>query len=221
MHILNWEIVMPNESSSHLGDEEIEIYSGGKTTQAQEEAWEEHLLLCEACRERLESTEVFNKAMKSATAEWKRSPKEIQGAGWTLSRLFPAFPAVAALAAAALILAAWFGWGKFGRAGHPGDSTPAVVTLHAVRGSLAAASAPAGRPIALHLDVTALPSEPKFRLEIVGVTGDPVWAGDGTVNGQDAAASVPAEKPGSYFVRLYSPTGDLLREYALEVGPPE
>lgn len=217
MPILNWEIVMPNDNASHLDDEEIESYSGGKATKAQEEAWEEHLLLCETCRDRLEFSETFANAMEAAAALQVRDPRGIREPGWNLNRLFPAFPVFAALAAAALIVAAWFGLGKFRPGAFPGNSTPAVVTLYSVRGS-EVVSAPAGRPITLHLDLTALPQTPKYRLEVVDAAGNSAWEEEVKVSSQFATASVPAQKPGSYFVRLYSPAGELLREYALAIA---
>ena len=80
------------------------------------------------------------------------------------------------------------------------------------------ASAPAGNPLALVLDLTGLQQLPKYKLEIVDAAGRPVFQSNGAPrNNQLQAALAKGLTAGAYFVRVYALTGELLREYALTV----
>jgi len=94
------------------------------------------------------------------------------------------------------------------------DSAPAVVELQVSRGGVAAA-APARTPIRLRPDLTGLPAYEHYLLEVVDERGGVRWQGQ---TGQSESPVLPGQKAGAYFVRVYSPTRDLLREYALQIG---
>jgi len=52
-------------------------------------------------------------------------------------------------------------------------------------------------------------------LEVVDARNTVVW--QGALTARDPQATLPRRGPGTYFVRIYSPARDLLREYGLEV----
>jgi hypothetical protein len=199
---------MPFPPHEHLDDEEIEKYSMGKAAPEEEAAWEEHLLECGSCRDRVEAAEAFAKAMRSAAGELRRK----RAAPSSRSSLFRLLPAVAAFAAAALIVTFWASWRS------RIDAPPAVVTLRAMRGADINATAPAGRLLDLHLDAAEVARSPAYRVEIVGLRGARIWSGPAAVHGSEAEAQAPPQESGVYYVRLYSQSGILLREYALNVG---
>ena len=178
----------------HLEEEEIERYSLAASPECELSRVEEHLLLCSSCRQKVEASDRYVHSMRRAAtqirAEEKRAPR------WT---------GMALLLAAAMILASVLL--IRGRA-----PAPFAVSLAATRGVAPTAHAPAGVPLALHLDVAGLPASASYRVEMVDGNGKQVWHGNFPGGPAKALAS------GIYFVRLYSPTGDLLREYGLEIA---
>ncbi len=177
----------------HLTEEEVERYSLGESVEPELASVEEHLLVCAACRERVEASEVYVRSMRRAAAA-ERRPRA-RAAGWTFALAF-----AAVLLLGVLLI----------RRNSP---APVAVTLVATRGAAIAAQAPAGVPLTLRPDLAGLPPAASYSLEMVDRSGKRVWSG--TFPGAPAA-SAPA---GTYFVRLYSPSGTLLREYGLEVLP--
>ena len=101
---------------------------------------------------------------------------------------------------------------RFGRP--PGPVV--AVSLTAVRGNEAGSSAPAGRELMLHPDLTGLADASSYRLEIVDQTGRPVR--QGTMARAQNGIRVPGLGAGLYFVRVYLPAGELLREYGLQIS---
>jgi hypothetical protein len=96
--------------------------------------------------------------------------------------------------------------------------TPAfAVNLRAVRGSAGESKAPPLRPLQLNLDLTGVAASPSYRLEMVDQLGNSIWHGTVIASDSKASASIPPEKRGAYFVRLYLPSGEILREFGLEV----
>ena len=196
-------LVMIPDTHRHVDDEAIERYSVGETPEGEVARLEEHLLICESCRRRLAETDVYGSSMQRASAELRRAPLEHQRHPWFLPRLVPT---LAAVAVAVLVTVVGL------RLVKPGAPMPAfAVNLEATRGAGIEAKAPPGRPLVLRLDVTGLPVWPSYRLEMVDRIGNRVW------QGATPGASVPPARPGVYFVRVYSPSGELLREYGLEV----
>src|SRR5207247_10106136 len=94
-----------------------------------------------------------------------------------------------------------------------------AVFLHASRGieGLAVAQAPAGKPLALTIDLTELPALPSYRLEIVSATGKPVWQVAAGAHEGKISQLTHGLKPGKYYVRLYTANGQLLREFGLRI----
>jgi hypothetical protein len=67
----------------------------------------------------------------------------------------------------------------------------------------------------LHPDLTGLAEASSYRLEIVDLTGRPVR--QGTLARAQKAVKVPGLAAGLYFVRVYPPSGELQREYGLQI----
>ncbi len=188
-------VLMMHEIHRHMEPEELERYSLGYMTPAETARVEEHLLVCEQCREKLDETEGYAIAMKAAAAEMdRRSWKP----GWL------------AIAAAAACLLLSVGLALRWRA----TPEPAVaVNLAATRSSTTVA-APAGRALELHPDLTGL-TVPAYGVELVNHTGSRVWHGD--MAGR-ATVIMPARSSGTYFLRIYNQSGELLREYGIQIG---
>jgi predicted anti-sigma-YlaC factor YlaD len=185
---------MTMDIDGHLEEEEIERYSLAASAEPEISLVEEHLLLCPSCRKKVEDSDAYVGSMQHAAAQIRSEEKRA-----------PLWAGMAFLLAAAVLLAGVI----LIRGNAP---VPFAVSLAATRGVGIEAQAPAGVPLALKLDLTGLPASASYRVEMVDRLGKPVWAG--AFPGPPAKAS-PA---GIYFVRLYSPSGDLLREYGLEIG---
>jgi len=196
---------MFSNTGRHWEAEEIERYSLGTIPEEESARLEEHLLICESCRQRLSESDDYVSSMQHAAAELRRAPavRERRWWWWSIANLVPA---VAVLVLLVIVVAVGL------RMGNPGPAAPAVaVSLAATRGAGIEAKAPAHNALTLHVDLTGLPVWPSYRLELVDSVGQRVWQGPAN------AAKVPPLRPGIYFIRAYSPAGELLREYGLEV----
>jgi hypothetical protein len=188
----------------HFEEEVLESYSRGTLSGKSLVRLEEHLLTCEACRQRLEQNDEYVLAMRTALAAGHSTPQPAFN--------FLTFWRPALLFAAVLALAVVF---VIRRGPAPnGVETPVAVSLQALRGPSVSAEAPAGRVLLLTPDVSGLRESPWFRLEIVGATGDSLWSG--RVSQPRFQTQAPALRTGDYFVRVYSSSGELLREYGLK-----
>ncbi|MBZ5581794.1 MAG: hypothetical protein LAQ30_06230 [Acidobacteriia bacterium] len=196
---------MAAESDRHLDEEQIERYSLGNLPEEEWAARDAHLLICETCRWRVEESDSYISAMRHAAGELRRNVLIRERRPWlALPRLIPV---LAGLMLVALLALSWRGgWFR-----NP-DASPVAVALTAARGAEIEATAPAGAPLNLRPDLTALPTLPSYRLEIVDRYGDPVWRGS-----FPASAVTHPMNAGIYFVRIYSPQGELYREYGLRV----
>jgi hypothetical protein len=197
--------VIMRDIHRHVDAEDLERYSMGAISLEAATLIEEHLLTCEGCRDRFRETDDYRRAMQAASEELRRDEKAAKGREWRV----PAwFPALAAAACGMLLVVA-----TLRLAQPPG---PVVgVSLTALRGNGAGSSAPAGRELMLHPDLTGLAEDSSYRLEIVDRTGHTVR--QGTLARAQNGIKVPGLSAGLYFVRVYLPAGKLLREYGLQI----
>ena len=186
----------------HLDDGEIERYSMGRCSGAELDRCDEHLLICEHCRRQVEEADAFAGAMRGAAAQGRERPR-IRRDWFRLPRLVPVF------AAAALLTIAWFGAQRL-----VPTPPPATILLTASRGTGTQIQAPSATPLAFQPDLTGLPFWPSYRLEVVDAAGARLW------QGAYPGPATPKMPPGACFVRLYSPYGELYREYGLEILKP-
>jgi hypothetical protein len=191
-------IINMRETHRHMDAEELERYSLGNTSPEETACLEEHLLVCEQCRAKVDETDRFAHGMKSATAELEQ-----EGARPRRS-LIPILAAAACLLLAATFALRW-----------QSDHGSAVAVDLAVTRGDSSTAAPQGRTLQLRPDLTGLPPLGSYFLEMVDHTGRRMWRG--VLASSQAAVTVPGQPAGAYFVRIYTPTGELLREYALGV----
>ncbi len=197
----------------HASDECLEQYTLGSLEEPLLGELEEHLLLCSRCQDHLREIDAYRAAMRSAAAQLEREDEArkrfrtrisavltVRRLGWLM--------ALGAVIVAGMSLRFWMS-----RQGPP----PMALFLETSRGA-EVRHAPARRPLELSLDTRALPAYPAYLVETVDAVG--------TVQAQFQAAAAegrvraPLPKglaPGTYFIRLYSPSRELLREYGLAV----
>ncbi len=188
----------------HADAEDLESYSMGGSSPEDTARIEEHLLICEDCRNRLRAGEDFLNSMQLAGRQWRRNERAAEGSGWKLPVWLPALAAVCGLLLVVVAI----------RVVRPRG--PAVaVSLTALRGSAVGSIAPAGRELTLQPDLTGLAEAPAYRLEIVDQKGLPVRLA--ALPRTQGGVTVRRLGAGLYFVRVYLPAGNLLREYGLEI----
>jgi hypothetical protein len=190
---------------SHVEEELLEQYSVGCLVQSEVARVEEHVLLCESCQEKLEQIDSLVRSFRSAGAQLPAESKSI----WQFWRLPQFVPALAATVF--LVFAAGVGLQIMKK----GAAAPFAIALEATRGE-SVASVPAGKPLLIQPGLEGLPRFSQYRLEIVDQSGHPVGTAELEAGSGDARTSVPAIAAGVYFVRVYSPSGELLREYGIE-----
>jgi anti-sigma factor RsiW len=205
---------MQLDRQSHASDETLESYAMGSLEGPALAEVEEHLLVCPHCQEQLKEIDSYVAAMRNAAAglELKdESRKEfwtrVSGAltfrriGWAM--------AIAAL----LILGVSL---RLSLRSSP-SVQPLALVLETNRGS-ELQRAPAGRPLTLSLDATGLPVLPAYEVEAVDAKGA-VQAQFHAVTAQSGIKIQLAEglHRGNYFIRIYSPSRELLREYGVQV----
>ena len=193
----------------HATDDQFERYSMGRLAGLELEQFEEHLLVCTACQTRLAAEDAFTQGMRSAAqasesqpvAPRRIHPKLLWGLGLATAAL------LAVMAVPPLLT-------------HRPAVQPALVVLQANRGSESSITA-ARTAITLALDLTDLRPFPGYRIEVVDQTGRQVFASQAApANNSLRVTLSDGLSRGTYFVRLYSPARELLREYALTCSAP-
>jgi hypothetical protein len=183
----------------HPDEDIFEAYAFDRFSGGEAAAFEEHLLVCERCQHTLAEADEYIRLMKAATAVYlvKRPAKRFLVHGLRRN----------AAAAALLLLTcltALLSWRS-----PAGDAK--TIALEAYRGA-ARATAPAGQPLDLKVDLREVKPSAGYRIEVVDANGRRVWFG-GT-----PAHLTKGLAPGSYWVRLFTDGGELLREFGLTAG---
>jgi hypothetical protein len=200
----------------HVSEDSLEFYSMGQLPEVNLGIVEEHLLLCPACRSRVEESEEFVRTLREATpaaiAQPKRADVKIHNfLHWLLggsTRWRPTYGLAGALALLLVMVAT--------RPPAPATGPVAEVHLQATRSS-GAIEAEANRPLSLRLDLSLLPPQPAYRVLVSHWSGGIVWQSSVSPRGDNVTAAVRSGlNAGQYWVRLYSGS-TLLREYSLRV----
>jgi hypothetical protein len=197
----------------HLSEELAEAYSMNRLSEGQAASVEEHLLVCEVCRTKVEETDEFVRVIRSAL-ETKQEEEQRQDqaerrevkrpfwnveSGWAVT-----FAAVAVLLVVALVP-------------HPRSGTAVEVPLRAVRAE-AASIAPAGRTLVFKADRKGSPESRGYFLQVVSSSGSTIAEAAGVSAGEDVTAQFgKGLRAGRYWVRLLNQERRLLREYDLKV----
>jgi hypothetical protein len=204
---------MQLDQNIHAVDEVLESYAMGTLPEPSLAELEEHLLVCDHCRERLVDAEAYVTAMRSAAGGldqrdesrkvfWSRASGR-----WSFRKLGWAMAIVSlVLAGAALRLLLT-----------PSQIRPPVaIVLETSRGSQLQ-RVPAGSPLDVTLDMRGLPAFPNYEMQMVDAGGVILDTSAVGPQGKFAKRISKRLRRGTYFIRLYSPSSELLREYGLQV----
>ena len=187
----------------HPSDELLEEYFFHRLVEAQVAEVEEHLLICEACRNAIRELDAFIPSMK---AEAARRPTESQ------HRQLPIANRIGVAATVALLLVALVVF----RTRPLDNPTPSEVMLSSIRGLESRAEAPAGKPLQLNIEAPDLVSGQAYRIAVADAAGGVVWTGAATDAGGKISAQVPKRlASGMYWIRLYDSEGRQLREFGM------
>ena len=231
---------------SHLPEDALEKYACGRLPSEQIASFETHILHCEHCQERLEEQDNFAEAMRvlavlneTQTQETARErlaaePAPATTAGRERFHVFgtPFVPPVpnwkspgwgaALLGVLVLGICFWrmpIGWGVTGNEAQ-------AITLTTLRGGSSdnVAEAKIGRPLDLSMNIADLANSAAetgpYRIEVVDAAGDPHWTGTASPSMADQIKTHVEKsfKTGTYWVRLYAPSGKLIREFGLHIS---
>jgi hypothetical protein len=194
--------------NDHIEEEDLERYSKQVLDEESAALVETHLLVCQNCQQRLVEVEAYTVAMKYAALSLLAEERSAARKRWTFfPRLIPTFAAVALLAVAVVTLPLV----------RTSNQAPVPVSLQTMRGTANLAIAPALRPLRLDLDLTGLAPAPVYNIELVAQTGEDVWNTTLKSEGAEVPVTIPAQRGGVYFVRVALPSGQTIREYALQI----
>jgi hypothetical protein len=168
--------------------------------------FEDHLLICEECQSTLEETIEYVRLMKAATAAYAADRTRIPAPHLRFRSDGLRRNAATAAILLLMCITALLSWRT------PGD--PKAIALEAYRAgdSSTVPRAPAGQPLDLKIDLKDLPPASGYRVEVVDASGRRVWFGGTPARLNKGLA------PGTYWIRLFTDTGELLREFGLRAG---
>jgi hypothetical protein len=174
---------------------------------------EEHLLICAHCRQRLADTNAYVAAMRSAAGGLDQRD-ESRKIFWTRASGLLTFRRLGwAMAIISLVLA---GTALRLFLSPSQSQQPVAILLETSRGS-ELKRAPAGRPLDLSLDVRGLPAFPHYEMELVDAGGRVLDTSAVAAQSKITTRISKRLRPGTYFIRLYAPSRELLREYGLQI----
>jgi methionine-rich copper-binding protein CopC len=200
-------------NTPHLSEEAIEKYILGRMAEPEVDALEQHLLLCEFCRDQVQKSEAFVQAFRSVAPHVQSVPPSI----WDRIRAVvalhpgPVWTVASALAAIMLVFTLI----------PTGSRSVQHVDLSTARGTDASAPhARAKTTIDLQIDLSELPAASLYTIELVDANGTVI--ANYTSEAKSSKLTIPVTKPlapGQYWVRIYgnSLKTELLREYGLKV----
>ena len=204
--------VMQTRRGDHASDEALELYATHSLAEPALAEIEEHLLVCSQCQLQLEEIDGFVRAMRGAARQLDQEDESRRRNWARISRALTFRRFGWAMAVTALVLGA-----VALRISTKRVQEPFALLLETSRGS-GIQHAPAGRRLELSLDTQGLPPLSAYVLEVVDESKHIQHESQVTADHSVARASLPAGlRRGTHFVRLYSPTRELLREYGLQI----
>ena len=209
---------MSYQFEQHFDDESLEQYALGSLEELRAEILEEHLLICEPCRAKLDTAERYVKAMAGAGLRLRQEPS-----GFDLFRYVPDWlnPRLIHLPmagwAAAAVVVCGLVFVSAANLRHGGRELPALdITLEAQRGTAQVVSA--HHPLHIHLDARGLDLGSAVHLSLVDAAGRNLEERSAKPATSVDFRTAHALEPGTYFVRILKPGSvDPAREFALDV----
>lgn len=192
--------------SKHPTEDDFEEYAFGRVAEDAASDFEEHLLICEQCQHALTRTTEYIHVMKAASAAYVADHPTISPRKQFRSE------SLRRNAAAAAVLLLMCLTGLLSWRNPPSDPTTIALEAYRAGGPSALAQAPAGRPLDLQIDLKDLPPASRYRVEVVDTNGRRVWFGGTPAR---LTKGLPA---GTYWIRLFAESGELLREFGLQAG---
>lgn len=193
----------------HESDERLELYALNRLSDSDVIRIEEHLLVCELCRDRLDENANFAFAIRE---ELKNNPSVRVPKDWFSWLKFGFRPQLALAGALALALLALIVF----RAGRAPVAPVAALQLTAMRGTEVQAVTPSQKLEVTFADAPA--GTGALTVEVVDAGGAPVWQGTAQAGNGAAGVEIPKElAQGEYYARLSDSQGHLLHEYAFRV----
>jgi hypothetical protein len=209
---------LSESASAHESEDQLELYALDRLNDTETIRVEEHLMVCEPCRERLEEITAFALAIRDVLKDHPELVSEPAN-GWR-ERLREKWLGLAdwkpqfALAAGAAVLVAGLAVGIHSMGGDASLRAVASLQLGVVRATIP--DVPASRE--LDITLSDIPVSAKLsRFEIVDKAGSSVWTGVPDARGHLRVGRHLAQ--GAYFARLYDTSGKKLTEYGFTVTP--
>lgn len=194
--------------SFHESDERLELYALGRLPDSDVVETEEHLLMCDACRDRLDRNADVAIAFREALKFQPTPAAANSRAGW-LGWLRPQFALAGGFG---VVLLAFI----LLRGGNAPIANVASLQLTAMRGTESHSVRAAQELDLTFADATAGAGAPS--VEVVDSRGGVVWQGPPEIEAGVARARIRKVLwPGDYFARFYDSPGHLVHEYAFGV----
>jgi predicted anti-sigma-YlaC factor YlaD len=208
---------MTSDSKLHPSNDVLEKYSLGHLPESELERVEEHLFVCEQCRDELTLVDSYIQDLKEACRTVKRQAQP-ERVTWRerFSRLFTIPKPVIACACAAVVLAILAPFANYRSV----TGSPITVQIDTYRGTedLSAVQTAARHSLRLMFNASILPASASYRAEVVNAAGSQLWTGPATHDNAALVAVVNLSlNPGQYWVRLYDARNNLVRESALRL----
>jgi hypothetical protein len=234
VRFLEWPFIYFSEATvedrvtgtSCLKESEIEDLVRGKLSGETERRCLAHLLWCRSCQHKVdEETEFAQATRRAAVVLEQKAAGQRQGAGWlqriidrlrdwfresfrtpTRTRWVAVALSVSVLAAVVILLPM--------RRDPEGES----ILLRSERGSAVPATveSAASANLRLRIDVSDVAPLPAYSVTVVDAMGQTIETSAVSASGGSAEVTLHRKlPPGGYWIRLSTPDGRLLREYAL------
>jgi len=204
---------MPLDKTRHPDDESVERYAMQSLQEPEFAQVEEHLLTCPECQHRLEQIDAFVEAVRGAASKLEQEDESRKQFWSRFSELFTFRKLAWSMALVAMALA----FVALRIALNPNAGQPIALVLESSRDA-AGFRAQAKAPLDITMDLRGLPEFSTYHLKIVNAEGQAVWQSTGKSVQEKIQTRVPnGLVRGVHFVRVYSPSEELLREFALQI----
>jgi hypothetical protein len=200
----------------HESEDSLELYALHRLPDSEVERVENHLLICEGCRDRLEEVSAFAFSMRQTLRDEPVIESNTRWFSRWFGRWFGGLRPQLALGGAFAVMVMAVGIYRISADAH--IVPVASLQLTALRGSDVKTVVRARE-----LDLAFTDAPASSRLDIVDVDNVTVWTGTLRPVAERAEARIAQARitqvlsPGEYFARVYNGAGQPLHEYQFEV----